>query len=426
MTTSLLENQALLAKVQRIEAQARQVEQQLYTARGEAMRSLSVFGEVETAAAYKVCTLLGHWQRLDEGRQDKNPIFVALNSRGGSTVDLFALFDYLKWVQSAGHHVSIQVEGTAEKHAVTLLQSAAERIITPQSWLMLTEEDLRSFHGDSANSEEKIEFLRGLELQSWQLIADRSKVTLDEIKQRTAYGREWWIPAEEALELGLVDKIGTVGPVLDSAAPDQYLASAEDSLEVRRQKASIRKTLAEAALFNMQADDLQAMDSNQVLFFMPVTRETVLIAQKQLERLSRTPGREIEILINSPGGSVVDGLALIDCIQGLRKAGHFVRTGTVGFAASMGGFLLQAGDERFMGANARVLIHRVSRIFGGSGSQVADQREMMAKMEARAFPILAARSKMTVEQIRTRCEHRDWWLTAQEALELGFVDKIRA
>ena len=91
----------------------------------------------------------------------------------------------------------------------------------------------------------------------------------------------------------------------------------------------------------------------------------------------------------------------------------------------MGGFILQSGTRRVMGQNARILIHRISRTFGGGSSELEDQEEEMRRLEAQALPLLAGRSKLTVDDIRKRSEHRDWWLTASEALELGFVDEVR-
>jgi len=96
----------------------------------------------------------------------------------------------------------------------------------------------------------------------------------------------------------------------------------------------------------------------------------------------------------------------------------------LGQAASMAGFLLQSASKRVMGKNARILIHRISRIFGGGGSQLDDQEEQMKRLEAQALPLLAKRSKLTFEQIQERSRSHDWWLTADEALELELVDEV--
>src|SRR5665213_3187680 len=87
------------------------------------------------------------------------------------------------------------------------------------------------------------------------------------------------------------------------------------------------------------------------------------------------PGCDIEIVFSSPGGSVIDGMALFDFIQGIRAKGHKVTTGTIGYAASMAGILLQAGDVRWIGREAYILIHEVS-----FGCVVPETKVMMADL----------------------------------------------
>lgn len=139
----------------------------------------------------------------------------------------------------------------------------------------------------------------------------------------------------------------------------------------------------------------------------------------------RDPGEDITLVINSPGGGVFDGLALFDFIQSLRRAGSKVITKSIGTAASMGGVLLQAGDERVMDKNALLLIHEVSAGgFGGKTSDVEDFQKLMQRLERRVLGILAERSTLTEAKIRARWKKTDWWLDADEALALGFVDRV--
>ena len=77
------------------------------------------------------------------------------------------------------------------------------------------------------------------------------------------------------------------------------------------------------------------------------------------------PKCDIEIIFSSPGGSIIDGFELFDHIQHLRNEGHHVTTGTLGYAASMAGILLQAGDTRWIGQQAWMMIHRAA--FGAYG-----------------------------------------------------------
>ena len=133
----------------------------------------------------------------------------------------------------------------------------------------------------------------------------------------------------------------------------------------------------------------------------------------------------IEIIINSEGGDIVDGLALFDYIQIARRKGHHFTTTAIGMAASMGGILLQAGDKRTMGKESIMLIHEASFGVSGSMGKVEDRMDLLKKLQDRLCNILADQSALTVEEIKLKWERKDWWLTSDEALELGFVDEVR-
>ncbi len=138
----------------------------------------------------------------------------------------------------------------------------------------------------------------------------------------------------------------------------------------------------------------------------------------------RDPGEPMTVIFNSPGGSVFDGFALFDYIQGLRRKGHHVTTKAIGTAASMGGILLQAGDTRVMDKRAYMLIHEISAGMSGKASEMEDFGKLIKRLETTALDILSERSTLTPTQIRTKWKKTDWWLTADEALEFGFVDEV--
>lgn len=136
------------------------------------------------------------------------------------------------------------------------------------------------------------------------------------------------------------------------------------------------------------------------------------------------PGRDITLILNSPGGSVIDGLALYDVLIDLRRNGHKVTTVARGMAASMGGILLQAGDVRVVEPNAHVLIHEVSSGAIGKISEIEDEMAFLRQLQGRLLGILGERSTLSVDEIRRRWERKDWWLGAAEAVELGFADRV--
>lgn len=138
----------------------------------------------------------------------------------------------------------------------------------------------------------------------------------------------------------------------------------------------------------------------------------------------RDPGMPIEITINSPGGSVLDGLALYDAILRLRRKGHHVTTRGTGMIASMATILMQAGDERILDANSWFMIHEVSAGSRGTISEMEDQAAFVKRLNDRLHGILAERSTLTKRQILARTKKKADWMSAEEAVKLGFADKV--
>lgn len=159
-----------------------------------------------------------------------------------------------------------------------------------------------------------------------------------------------------------------------------------------------------------------------------VSESTVKACMDQMMKWVRmAPGEtlEIEIVFNSPGGSVIDGMALFDFIQMLRRMGHRITTMSIGMAASMAGILLQAGDVRAMGAEAWLMIHEASFGAVGSMGQVEDTVDWVKMIQKRILSIFAQRSTLSVAQLDRRWKRKNWWISSDEALKLGLIDEIR-
>lgn len=161
-------------------------------------------------------------------------------------------------------------------------------------------------------------------------------------------------------------------------------------------------------------------------FSSEVTKASVQKAMDVLTRWGRESKAPIIFRITSPGGNVIDGLALYDYLVGLRRHDIHLTTVAVGMAASMGSILLQAGDNRLVGENCHVLIHKVSSVAIGSLDELVDAVEFSKQLNRKLFQILAARSTMSVAQIEKRAERRDWWLDAEETVKLGFADGVES
>ena len=134
------------------------------------------------------------------------------------------------------------------------------------------------------------------------------------------------------------------------------------------------------------------------------------------------PDRDIYLYINSPGGSVTEGMAIYDTMQYIKPD---VVTVGMGLAASMGQFLLTAGapGKRYITPHTRVLLHQPLGGAGGSATEIRINADLILGMKKELAAITASRTGKTVEQVEADGD-RDHWFTAQEALEYGFVDRV--
>jgi ATP-dependent Clp protease protease subunit len=132
--------------------------------------------------------------------------------------------------------------------------------------------------------------------------------------------------------------------------------------------------------------------------------------------------RDISLYINSPGGSVTDGLAIYDTMQYIKCD---VSTVCLGMAASMGQFLLCAGakGKRYALPHSRILMHQPSGQMQGQAADIAIQAEQIIYLKKMMAERIAFHTGQPVERIEADSD-RDRWFTAQEALEYGFIDKV--
>ena len=134
------------------------------------------------------------------------------------------------------------------------------------------------------------------------------------------------------------------------------------------------------------------------------------------------PHRDINLWINSPGGSVDAGMAIYDTMQFVEND---VVTTALGMAASMGQLLLCAGTKgkRYALPHARIMMHQPSGGVGGTAADIAIQAEQLIYTKKMFQERVAFHTGQSVEQIEADSD-RDRWFTAQEALEYGFIDRV--
>lgn len=157
-----------------------------------------------------------------------------------------------------------------------------------------------------------------------------------------------------------------------------------------------------------------------------ITNDVSLIFNASLRNLAKKSSEDIVVFINSPGGSVSDGLSMYDTINAVKLKGVNVVTCATGMAASMAAVLLTAGGtkgKRYCEPNAEVMIHQPAGAAKGQETDIQIAAKHILKTKARLNKILAEATGQTVETITADTE-RDNYMSAEEALEYGLVDRI--
>jgi ATP-dependent Clp protease protease subunit len=184
-------------------------------------------------------------------------------------------------------------------------------------------------------------------------------------------------------------------------------------------------TMAGPSGSDVSTDLTQRMLRERIVFLGSVVDQVAantLCAQLLLLE-AEDPDQDISLYINSPGGSVTDGLAIYDTMQYVNCD---VRTICVGMAASMGQFLLCAGTtgKRFALPHSRILMHQPSAGgMQGQASDIAIQAEQIVFMKRMLAERIAFHTGQDIERIEADSD-RDRWFTAEEAKEYGFIDAV--
>ena len=187
----------------------------------------------------------------------------------------------------------------------------------------------------------------------------------------------------------------------------------------------INPTILEERQLNVtQMDVFSRLMMERILFLGTAINDDIAnIIQAQILFLESTdPTKDIQIYVNSPGGSVSAGLGIYDTMQ---LAQCDVSTTCTGMAASMGAVLLTAGaaGKRSALPHSRVMIHQPLGGVQGQASDIEITAREIAKTKRELYEILASHSGKPIEKIEADAD-RDYWLTAAEAAEYGLIDKV--
>ena len=182
--------------------------------------------------------------------------------------------------------------------------------------------------------------------------------------------------------------------------------------------------LEERQLNVTQMDVFSRLMMDRIIFLgTQIDDYTANTLQAQLLYLDQSdPGKDINIYINSPGGSVHAGLGIYDTMQFIKSD---VATICTGMAASMAAVLLVAGQEgkRYALPHSRVMIHQPMGGAQGQASDIEITAREIQKLKQELYTIIAEHSHQPYDKVWAD-SHRDYWMTAQEAKEYGMIDDI--
>lgn len=187
----------------------------------------------------------------------------------------------------------------------------------------------------------------------------------------------------------------------------------------------ISPTIIEERQLNVATMDVfSRLMMDRIIFLgVPVYDDAANIIQAQLLFLESTdPDKDIQIYINSPGGSVTAGLGIYDTMQ---LIGSDVATICTGLAASMGAVLLTAGAKGKRSAlpHSRVMIHQPLGGAEGQASDIEITARQIMKTKQELYEILSVHSGNTVKKIEKDAD-RDYWMTSKEAVAYGLIDEV--
>ncbi len=209
---------------------------------------------------------------------------------------------------------------------------------------------------------------------------------------------------------------------MNGLALDQYTAKVNSAGPIA---SYINPTIIEERQLNVaQMDVFSRLMMDRVIFLgTDVNDYTANVIQAQLLYLDSTdPGKDISIYINSPGGSVYAGLGIYDTMQYVSSD---VSTLCTGMAASMAAVLLVAGEKgkRFALRHSRVMIHQPMGGAQGQASDIEITAREIKKLKDELYHIIAEHSGQPFEKVEKDSD-RDYWMTSQEALDYGMIDRI--
>lgn len=195
-------------------------------------------------------------------------------------------------------------------------------------------------------------------------------------------------------------------------------------VKVEKERVELLEALNRLEDWN-KATGYSVINRRVVRMTAPIDDDSVGMVRQELYDLARLyPDQSLTLDINSPGGSVAAGLELYGVLRELSGEGHQIITRIGGEACSMGGVVAQAGDLRQIRKHSYLHLHEASWGSIGKASEMKESAEHIEKITRDLCAIYAEKGTMDADAIYDRIHRREWWMSADEALSVGFVDEI--
>jgi ATP-dependent protease ClpP protease subunit len=233
----------------------------------------------------------------------------------------------------------------------------------------------------------------------------------------------------------MTEKTPAKSPQLEAAELRKVIAEAEKAeIEAKQAVYDLKMSRYWDKLRKQEHNEKSAYDFKHGIYYLNtgISGASVKVTREWLNEYSRLhPNADIRIVLNSPGGSVFDGFDLMDCIAEAKDRGHHVTTVVAGMSASMAGVIFQMGHDRVIGRHSRLHLHEVSTGSIGKASDIKDTAELAESLTRQICDVYADRAReaghadaWTADQIFDWIDRQERWLTAAEAVAMGFADRV--
>jgi len=170
--------------------------------------------------------------------------------------------------------------------------------------------------------------------------------------------------------------------------------------------------------------ELELLKNKTVVLHGELNEELCNKICKRLLYLHFKKAKEIHVILNSVGGEVYHALLIFNTLEDLKKKGMTIRVEARGLCASMGVWILMGASERISTKYTRFLLHETSSFTYGKVSEMKEGVEELERLNRMLDEIVTSRTNITSAKLEKKTKKREWWLSAEEALKYGIIQRI--